>query len=398
MVEFNYSTSFLVLLYYFHPMKRLVLLFVIVSSVACAQPLRDINYRYLYDPDQPILLEIKPVRAGATWEIFYKLQKRDTVTTGLSAEWSIRNTLGDKEGTVISSVTGNAEAGKVTLPVSASVQVLVAKIISSGTNKAWYFYKILDPKYPVNGWLSAAGEAVAAQYIKGGHVYTLHGAGQTKVIAYYRDTFPAAVPAFSEALGRVSPALKVDSTFNITGEEGVTFSQQGLYLVQTDTTSAEGYAFRVQNDYPRLTKLESLADPFIYVCTRQEFDRLKVARGDKKAFDKVILSITGDAERAKKFMRSYFRRVELSNQFFTSYKEGWKTDRGMIYIIFGVPDEVYKFNDREVWNYKNSSFKASFEFVKSPTLFDPDNLVLVRERKFQETWYEVIDLWRNARF
>jgi GWxTD domain-containing protein len=379
-------------------MKRLVLLFVVVSSVACAQPLRDINYRYQYDPDQPILLEIKPVRVGTNWEIFYKLQKRDTLTSGLSAEWTMRNTLGDKEGTAISSVTGNAEAGKITLPVSASVQVLAAKIISSTTNKAWYFYKILDPKYPVNGWLSAAGESVPGQYIKGGNVYTLQGAGQTKIVSYYRDTFPAAVPAFSEALGKVSPALKVDSTFSINGEEAVTFSQQGLYLVQVDTTSAEGYAFRVQNDYPRLTKLENLADPFIYVCTRQEFDRLKIARGDKKAFDKVILSITGDAERAKKFMRSYFRRVELANQFFTSYKEGWKTDRGMIYIIFGVPDEVYKFSDREVWNYKNSSFKVSFDFVKSPTLFDPENLVLVRERKFQETWYEVIDLWRNARF
>lgn len=379
-------------------MKRLVLLFVVVSSVACAQPLRDINYRYLYDPDQPILLEIKPVRAGSNWEIFYKLQKRDTTASGLSAEWSTRNTLGDKEGAAISSVTGDAEAGKITLPVSASVQVLVAKIISSTTSKAWYFYKILDPKYPVNGWLAAAGEPVTGQYIKGGDVYTLQGAGQPKIVSYYRDTFPAAVPAFSEALGKVSPALKVDSTFVVPGEEGVTFSQQGLYLVQTDTTSAEGYTFRVQNDYPRLTRLENLADPFIYVCTRQEFDRLKVARGDKKAFDKVILNVTGDAGRAKKFMRSYFRRVELANQFFTSYKEGWKTDRGMIYIIFGVPDEVYKFNEREVWNYKNSSFKASFDFVKSPTLFDPENLVLVRERKFQETWYEVIDLWRNARF
>ena len=78
------------------------------------------------------------------------------------------------------------------------------------------------------------------------------------------------VSAFSEALGKVAPALKVDSTFAVTGEEGVTFSRQGLYLVQIDTTSAEGYAFRVQNDYPRLTKLESLADPFIYVCTSQE--------------------------------------------------------------------------------------------------------------------------------
>ena len=174
--------------------------------------------------------------------------------------------------------------------------------------------------------------------------------------------------------------------------------QTGLYLIQKDTTSTEGFAFRVEEDYPRLAKIESLADPLIYVCTKQEFDRIKLAKGDKKAFDRVILSITGDTERAKNFMRTYFRRVELANEFFTSYKEGWKTDRGMIYIIFGLPDQVFRFTDREVWTYKNNMYKITFDFVKSSTLFDPENFVLVRDKKFQETWYEVIDLWRNARF
>ena len=97
-------------------------------------------------------------------------------------------------------------------------------------------------------------------------------------------------------------------------------------------------------------------------------------------------------------MRNYFKRVEWANYYFTSYKEGWKTDRGMIYILFGLPEELFKFNDREVWNYKSPSLKVSFTFVKSSTLFDPDNYVLIREKKFQETWYEKVDLWRNARF
>jgi hypothetical protein len=44
------------------------------------------------------------------------------------------------------------------------------------------------------------------------------------------------------------------------------------------------------------------------------------------------------------------------------------------------------------------SLKVTFNFVKSSTLFDPDNYVLIREKKFQETWYEKVDLWRNARF
>ena len=190
----------------------------------------------------------------------------------------------------------------------------------------------------------------------------------------------------------------VDSTFNYPPISQLRFLKRGLYLVQQDTNATEGFAFRVEEDYPHLAKVESLADPLIYICTKQEFERVKQAKGDKKAFDRVILAITGNTERARNFMRSYFRRVELANQYFTSYKEGWKTDRGMIYIIFGLPDQVYRFTDREVWTYKNSSYKITFDFVKSSTLFDPDNFVLVREKKFQETWYEVIDLWRNARF
>ncbi|HEX6223467.1 MAG TPA: GWxTD domain-containing protein, partial [Chryseolinea sp.] len=217
-------------------------------------------------------------------------------------------------------------------------------------------------------------------------------------ISYYNDNFPAAVPGFSEGMGRVAKAMVVDSTFSHVAGQPISFTQTGLYLIQKDTAATEGIAFRVEEDYPRLAKVESLADPLIYVCTKQEFDRIKQAKGDKRAFDRVILGITGDTERARNFMRSYFRRVELANEFFTSYKEGWKTDRGMIYIVFGMPDQVYRFTDREVWSYKNNMFKISFDFVKSSTLFDPENFVLVRDKKIQETWYEVIDLWRNARF
>jgi GWxTD domain-containing protein len=217
-------------------------------------------------------------------------------------------------------------------------------------------------------------------------------------VSYYSHVFPAAVPPFSEAQGKVDKQFVADSTFVVDAGQSFVAAKKGLYFLQHDTTSLEGFSFRAEDDYPRLARVESLADPLVYICTREEFIRVKTAKGDKKAFDKVILNITGDPDRAKTLFRSYFRRVELANEFFSSYKEGWKTDRGMIYIIFGVPDEVYKFEDREVWNYKNDQYKLTFNFAKSSTLFDPQNYVLIRDKKFQETWYGVIDLWRNARF
>lgn len=387
-------------------MRYALVLMLFLSVGARGQALRDINYNFLYDPTEPYTLSINVVRTASGWTALYDFSSRDSAhhLDQYHLAWDLRPSLDDKQGTAIDQSTikkNNTQTnltGEVTIPASTTAQVLTLKVLNNAVKRAWMFYRILDPNYPVNGYVTSAGHVVGSNYAKVNTPLMLAGEGDTKVISYYNDDFPAAVPAFSEGMARVARSMKVDSTFTLPVNQEISFSKPGLYLVQKDTTATEGFAFRIQDDYPRLAKIESLADPLIYICTKQEFDKVKAAKGDKKAFDRVILNITGNTDRAKNFMRNYFKRVEWANLFFTSYKEGWKTDRGMIYILFGLPEEVYKFSDREVWNYKSSSLKATFNFVKSSTLFDPDNYVLIREKKFQETWYEKIDLWRNARF
>jgi GWxTD domain-containing protein len=385
---------------------RYLLIFILLSSTASGQALRDINYSFLYNPDEPIELRIKAVKSSQGWKVFYKMTLRDTAQEIdlFLVQWDIRKDLSEKEGSAVNpeniskTIIHLTQEGIISVPLSTEPQYLTAKVLNNSVKRAWMFHKLLPPNYPVDGYLVADNSPIVETFINVDTPLMLAGEPEVKVISYYNDNFPAAVPGFSEGMGRVAKSMVVDSTFRYTVNQTISFTETGLYLVQKDSLSTEGFAFRVEGDYPRLAKIESLADPLIYICTKQEFDRIKQAKGDKRAFDRVILSITKDTERARNFMRSYFRRVELANKFFTSYKEGWKTDRGMIYIIFGLPDQVYKFTDREVWTYKNNAYKISFDFVKSSTLFDPDNYVLIREKKFQETWYEVIDLWRNARF
>lgn len=370
----------------------------LIQGAVHAQALRDINFNYLYNPDQPFKFSMRPVRGTTAWSVFYKLQLSDT--TASSAEyriqWELRTTLFEKEGIKLKNDSTLLQ-GKVAPPLSAGVQIVVARVTHKSAKQAWLFYQALDPKYPATAILTQGGEVVHHHYVKGNQPYTLTGE-QLNTVSYYGNVFPAATPVFSESMGRVSAGIQVDSAYTLSENEPLTNLKEGLYLLQKDTNAAEGLSFRVQPDFPRYARIENLADPLIYICSKTEFDKIKAAKGDKKAFDRVILSITGDTERAKKFMRNYFRRVELANIYFSSYKEGWKTDRGMIYLIFGLPDQVFKFNDREVWIYRNDSFKISFDFTKSSTVFDPENYVLIREKKFRETWYEVIDLWRNARF
>jgi GWxTD domain-containing protein len=383
----------------------LVLLF-LFSVGANAQALRDVNYNFLYDPSEPFTLSTNVTRTPSGWTLFYEFTLRDSAQRleQYFLTWDLRPSIDEKQGTAIDASTikktstAHSQVGEIAVASSATPKVIALKVLNNAVKRAWMFYRILEPNYPVNGYLTTGGRVTGSNYIKVNAPVSIAGDGDVKIVSYYNDDFPAAVPAFSEGMAKVARSIKVDTIFTVNVNQEVSFSQPGLYLIQKDTSSAEGFAFRAQDDYPRLAKVESLADPLIYICTKQEFEKVKAAKGDKKAFDRAIIAITGNTDRAKNFMRNYFKRVEWANQFFTSYKEGWKTDRGMIYILFGLPEEVYKFTDREVWNYKSPSLKVTFNFVKSSTLFDPDNYVLIREKSFQETWYEKIDLWRNARF
>ncbi len=66
-------------------------------------------------------------------------------------------------------------------------------------------------------------------------------------------------------------------------------------------------------------------------------------------------------------MNEYYKRVAYSNMHFESFMDGWETDRGMIYIIFGPPDEIDKFmiqqrqEPYETWQYYR--IQESFTFV-----------------------------------
>lgn len=391
--------------------KLIVCMAMLVPLVAVSQALQDINYSYLYRTGGPFSFRAMPVRTSAGWLIHYELELNAGAgpVSDYMVQWERRDDLRDKSGVDIlddslSSVTRNPNhqgiAATLRIPLAEGNIILAARIVSAQRKQVWYYPLVLRNDFPVDATVLTSAGVLIRKYLASGESLKIESAGNSTdlVVSYYSDEFPAAAPAFSEALARVSSTITTDSVMRIGAEQTVTFSQNGLYLIQRDTSSVQGTTFRVYDDYPKYSKLENLVGPLTYVCTRQELQRLKDSGGEKRQFDRIILNMTGDTDRARTFMRNYFRRVEEANEFFASYKEGWKTDRGMVYIVFGPPDEVFKFEDREVWNYNNGHFKINLSFVRSPTLFDPDNFVLIRQKKYTLTWYEVVDLWRNARF
>lgn len=383
-------------------MKRILLFLLFLGSQALGQSLQSLNYNYVYDPELSHTFRIDILQQQKdSLIVAYQLSVKDTLqpTSDFTITWETFESLSDKKGinfypTAILYNTATHVYG--TFHLQTPTRIIAAKVISKSLNTAWYYYKVIDPNTSLDGYVLLE-DKVIDRYVSLPSSLEIHNGKDSSTVFYYSDKFPAAATPFAETQGNIARTWKPDSVLS-TATTLLPFAT-GLYLIQADTSSAKGICFRAEDNYPKYSTLQNLVGPLTYITTKNEYERLRNSQNDKKAFDRIILGITGNAERARLFMRNYFRRVELANRYFTSYKEGWKTDRGMIYIIFGKASFVYKFEDREVWEYSTATGeKFSFTFVKSASLFDPENYVLVRKRSYQDIWLEAVDLNRNARF
>jgi len=126
---------------------------------------------------------------------------------------------------------------------------------------------------------------------------------------------------------------------------------------------------------------------------------LRNSENKKRAFDQFWLKLIPDQQRAANSLKNYFKNVTLANRYFTNHKAGYKTDRGMIYIIFGPPDVVIKIDDLERWQYEDNSLlpTVSFDFKKIPSVFAPNQFSLIRDKDYQRIWLRAVDLWRKGR-
>lgn len=98
-------------------------------------------------------------------------------------------------------------------------------------------------------------------------------------------------------------------------------------------------------------------------------------------------------------MKKFYRRVEEANEYFTSYKEGWKTDRGMIYVIFGQPNGLYMKETGENWVYGQDANMSQINclFGKVDNPFAENDLILQRSQSYRPIWYAAIESWRTGR-
>ncbi len=186
--------------------------------------------------------------------------------------------------------------------------------------------------------------------------------------------------------------------------------RRGIYLCSVERNLREGYAlFNFGRSYPNMTTPEEMIEPLIYLAPQYEVDQLKTSPRPKVALDEFWIKCGGNIERARELIRIYYNRVVYANVYFTSFCEGWRTERGMIYVIYGPPDKVYKNPEGETWGYRKPVVKSSwggrysvkedylfFSFKQRDNVLTDNDFYLSRNEALVTFWDQAILSWRKG--
>jgi GWxTD domain-containing protein len=158
-----------------------------------------------------------------------------------------------------------------------------------------------------------------------------------------------------------------------------------------------------------MTTPEAMTDPLAYLATQDELINIRSALKPKVSVDEFWIKCGGNIEKSRELIRIYYTRVLYSNYYFTSYKEGWRSERGMIYIMYGPPDKVYKNTEGESWGYKKPRVKSSwggrftvddnylfFNFKKKKSIYSDNDYFLSRSETLVTFWDKAVASWRKG--
>ncbi len=219
-------------------------------------------------------------------------------------------------------------------------------------------------------------------------------------VYYYAEDFDEAVPPMVIKDNRASKELKIDSVFTVELDQQFNLRKEGLYFFQKDSSSADGIGIRVQDPYfPLVKTFDKVLEPLIYISTRDETNAIRNAPDPKKAFEEYWIKLVKIPSLATSAVQKYYERVEAANYLFTNFKEGWKSDMGLIYIIYGPPNDVYKSEEIIDWVYNRDLTMPTvrFSFYKVKNVFTEDHYSLLRKKNYDKNWFKSVELWRNGK-
>ena len=192
--------------------------------------------------------------------------------------------------------------------------------------------------------LNSKGDAVLARDT----VVILKPGRGDLILTFYHATLP--LGDYKLAVSARSPKAMEDDPMLVTTVKNVIVRWQGV---------------------PRSVKdLDLAIDQLRYIAKDDEFSTLrdsKSAEDKQKRFNDFWKKRDPNPNTPRnERMEEFYARVEYANKHFSHYLDGWRTDMGMVFIVFGPPNNVERHpfetdtKPYEVWSYYELNYSILF--------------------------------------
>jgi GWxTD domain-containing protein len=396
---------------------QLFLMLLVCSNIVFAQDLTKTNLSWKYQPDAPLQLSWDLYQPkGQLPVLMLQLQlsqpaKTNSLSGFVHYRDSLQNPVSLHREPLFSSVNKGEATHRFqhTIDTTRGAEWLVLELQhqqnTDSLRSFWYtlnipallhfgppaFY-LQQQNNPLVMPFALVNETFATQFPGTGAADSLY------MFVYDLNFSPASTP-MTTAPNAGSNKMEISNRRRIAAGQQVEPQTEAFYFIQADTLTLKGKGIRAEDKYfPKTRTIPAFAGPIRYLSTNEEWTELERENFSKQALDRFWLRMTQSEDRARKIIRSYYRRVTQANRLFTTFKEGWKTDMGMIYVLYGPPDVVTQRPDGEQWQYRSRGDipEINFTFVRAVNPFDPKYYQLVRDRDYARTHFQTVSRWRRG--
>lgn len=150
---------------------------------------------------------------------------------------------------------------------------------------------------------------------------------------------------------------------------------------------------RMKNMPLLITDIDKAVEELQYIAKGGEIDYIRDAatpdEKQKRFIEFWAKRNPNPKEPNNDLMEEYYSRVEYANKNFENYMEGWKTDRGMVLIQFGPPQNI----ERHPFDAENKPYEIWYDYSQNR------QFIFVDETGFGDyrVRYPETDLWGRVR-
>lgn len=205
-------------------------------------------------------------------------------------------------------------------------------------------------------------------------------------------------PPFTDAMVPTPQLPPTAGTSFIAG--GLPITAGGPLFTVTTNQGMHLFTLRAHDGpFPSITKLDDMVESLRYISSRREYEKIVDSRYPKQELDAFWLDCGGSKDRTRTLIGIYYSRVEEANYYFSSVVEGWRTDRGLVHVIFGNPNRIRSTADYETWIYgeENNLSSVVFNFRRINTPISRNHYILERNPLYRTDWDRAVTSWRNGR-